>query len=996
MIPEELEERYRQLRAQLGAGAIGPQAFTAAVAALRFQDQDGTWWQVRETDGAWLRWDGQGWVRGTPDRKRKGSGPQKQGTGPQTLKELLQMLIEGMFTGWVKNIPIVLISMAVVWFVHTYLLVFINEGFNPDNPFLAMLLVLKGNEVAGTLVWAFLGALAWAVVHKVRTGTLGASISRLGGTPEAMSVSVREAGPSAMPLLLGCGGVTLLVGALLGNALLCLQFIILLAGALVARETSIIATAFRLGWSDYHRSRDPSAPLPAFNNAWPNMGMTGGLCGFLMALVLVLILPGGFRWIAYIIGIIFVVLMFVMNRGGQQTRFTAVFSLLLMVPLALLVLVSLVRGDDGGISEATGPWIQSEGAVAAIALGAPAAVGAVAGAGIMSAADAFKGAQGTPGDTAGAPPSGPAPDMVLTDVAGKQHVYVYDPKTGAYINELTGGQLDPRAWDEYNRNLPGNQEFIEKERVKQSARDTAFDHEMDKMVADQKEGDHQLKQLQHIRENIIFGAPGTDPLWSGIGEPGDVVTKINNLVNDLTSGKDKIDDGSYEKVGHVYADAVSGRIIGEKDIPTADEVMRDTIGTGLLDSGKELVTGTKSDGSLSVLGMAGRGLIAVATGGSSEMVFTPLDSLNTMHTYVENGGNSVIEGATQTIKDVIEGAIYDKIGDKLGDRIFGKGMDALGPQGKNVTDVAGDAKDSVFKHLPDTKKSPKDLLDDITRRQNTGHTYPGLPDPTFKPSGLPPKIAGMPIKDQKAVRMVCDKHGVKGYMRPTNPLPEGSPWKGEGKTNWKPELVKQKTVNGIDKDYLGFPPGNEGIASCKKPLDLPKTKPDGIDDKKWAAIQKRYDQRLKEYNDAMKHKDHFKEIGLEWDPDTGLIKDMSNGKPFAGDHDAFVFVDAVTGKPVSPFTNQQINQDLQKAGATLHNEHMNWQVPGDKTNIDTDVLNKHVEGMPGSEPLNVYSPLDQPPGPTGNPQWGSEWYTGQTNRNVSEYLPSSASPGDVV
>jgi len=95
-------------------------------------------------------------------------------------------------------------------------------------------------------------------------------------------------------------------------------------------------------------------------------------------------------------------------------------------------------------------------------------------------------------------------------------------------------------------------------------------------------------------------------------------------------------------------------------------------------------------------------------------------------------------------------------------------------------------------------------------------------------------------------------------------------------------------------------------------------------------------------------------------------------KPYAGDHDAFAFVDAVSGEPVSPLVNQRINYELQSLGATQHPEHVGWDYSGlsDKVpdgappgaqsprqiaeGIDQKILNGHNEG---GQPLNTYNPL---------------------------------------
>jgi hypothetical protein len=57
-----LQERYDELQRQHSALEIDRDEFVAAVHELRFQSEDGTWWQLRPEDGAWLLWDGKAWI----------------------------------------------------------------------------------------------------------------------------------------------------------------------------------------------------------------------------------------------------------------------------------------------------------------------------------------------------------------------------------------------------------------------------------------------------------------------------------------------------------------------------------------------------------------------------------------------------------------------------------------------------------------------------------------------------------------------------------------------------------------------------------------------------------------------------------------------------------------------------------------------------------------------------------------------------------------------
>ncbi len=88
-------------------------------------------------------------------------------------------------------------------------------------------------------------------------------------------------------------------------------------------------------------------------------------------------------------------------------------------------------------------------------------------------------------DAAGQPPpvvADPPDDLVLTDALGKVHEYTKDPKTGKYINILTGGELDPDRWDEYNKNLVSDRQFADEQRHKLETRDTAQDRALDALT----------------------------------------------------------------------------------------------------------------------------------------------------------------------------------------------------------------------------------------------------------------------------------------------------------------------------------------------------------------------------------------------------------------------------------------------------------------------------------------------------------------------------------
>jgi hypothetical protein len=283
------------------------------------------------------------------------------------------------------------------------------------------------------------------------------------------------------------------------------------------------------------------------------------------------------------------------------------------------------------------------------------------------------------------------------------------------------------------------------------------------------------------------------------------------------------------------------------------------------------------------------------------------------------------------------------------------------------------------------------ILNQVRQRQATGSPYPGLKKPGFTSAGKPPDLRGMTPRDVKALRTVMDRHGVQAHMRPTTKYARGHLERGTAVP--KTEMIKNKTINDLDTK-LGFPGGDQrGLAACRRPNPLPASKPPDMSRAQWRELRTRHAQRSMEFRDQSRHLTKLEGQGkITWDRRTGIIYDRATGKPFTGDNDAFSFTDAVTGKPVSPYVNQQINQDLQRFGVTQHNEHLGWdygnlpRTPGAggaqskfqvAQGIDNKILNGHG---PGGEPLNTYNPLNFDPrqGYGEGNGWSTSYWTGGT------------------
>ena len=192
-------------------------------------------------------------------------------------------------------------------------------------------------------------------------------------------------------------------------------------------------------------------------------------------------------------------------------------------------------------------------------------------------------------------------------------------------------------------------------------------------------------------------------------------------------------------------------------------------------------------------------------------------------------------------------------------------------------------------------------------------------------------------------RRVADKHGVVLEIRPANL--DSMRWQGLGHPR-KPEVIKQKTINKTDL-HLGAKQ-DIGLVGHFKP-ELPK-RPAGMSDAAWAAVQKRYKQRLEawhEYNPKMQKLQKEGQVKLE----DGLVIDTglcgNTGKPITGDYDLWAIRDKKTGRLLDADEAKPIVNDLKGGGFDAkHGAHLNWN-PTDKGGmaVDKAIRDRHKHSV---------------------------------------------------
>ncbi len=326
---------------------------------------------------------------------------------------------------------------------------------------------------------------------------------------------------------------------------------------------------------------------------------------------------------------------------------------------------------------------------------------------ILSALGHFGGAAGgvdprrlLPGEPGDHPP------MTMTDALGRQFTYVWSPEYGGYINPDTGGMLDPNLWAEYNRSLADNQAFVAAQREKLAARDTAFDREMDALLADQARQAALADRLERAQE-----------AGYGLGPDGARASaRAADLLARARAGE-KLSADQVAAVERFVEHRAGGQSAPESSLsPISNWTLAADTVTGSI---RTTFTGRNPDGTTNWAAIAGRVGTAVATLGASEFVFTPIEAGYVLKDGLDQGQSvsraMVGAGGTVVVGVVIGKAAGAAIGvggrilgatGRAASRVFpgvsralGEGVEGLGKEFKALGGLAGDAVEAVGKRL---------------------------------------------------------------------------------------------------------------------------------------------------------------------------------------------------------------------------------------------------------------------------------------------------------
>jgi hypothetical protein len=298
----DVERRYATLKAQYVNGSLGYNNFITSVNALQIQDENGIYWQISADDGKWVRWNGTTWVSG----ERPGSRPDGDSVkslevpantgipGTKTAKpglatvRFLSMLGKGMATGFFRHIPLMIGTMALIWFIHTVVLVAVRKGMTSGtlDPILASILMVPGNEASGLMFWGLLVGLIISILSKILHGRLQGTVHNITTTPHFIRNSFDKVGfYSLFLVIIGLFGALSIAG-IISNILVSIQLCIFLFTTLIAQGESLLAMFLRVMGSDIGRTLHNTPDIGNKGVFWAVAVMAGLFFGFICSILL--------------------------------------------------------------------------------------------------------------------------------------------------------------------------------------------------------------------------------------------------------------------------------------------------------------------------------------------------------------------------------------------------------------------------------------------------------------------------------------------------------------------------------------------------------------------------------------------------------------------------------------------------------------------------------------------------------------------------------------
>lgn len=454
------------------------------------------------------------------------SGMANQAAAPRTTKELLKYIAKKIPERILKALPMTIIIGGISWLVHTFLLVYTNEGFNPDTWLGKNFLNVKGYLVSSTLLWLMIGAIIpLAVSFLIRGGNPFKSIAGIVKMPTDIIKKNKESSNAFLPVILISCSIALLFDKLLSGVAGLVAGGILMGSviAFVTGRGSIFIQVFRMIFSDIQTFILKKQRFRLDSNSIYLIIGSSGIVLFLFGILgtfqvfpfifgklgaFIPFMAGFFNVILLIISFILYWLWLVLLVAGillysknkpvprQMIFFAALF---LSVIAADRIFGLQIMADDGGWQEAGGTfggWIGSEGFFPAVMSGIPPAAAGLIGSYVSSILGGlFAGFGPSDIDIPAEPVTGNSPDGGTSEPAQPQTPDTTQPAQTTNNEPLTDEEKLRQEQERLRLEEERRRQEEEQERIRRE-----FEDKRQQEIERQKlEREKALKELEKIR-----------------------------------------------------------------------------------------------------------------------------------------------------------------------------------------------------------------------------------------------------------------------------------------------------------------------------------------------------------------------------------------------------------------------------------------------------------------------------------------------------------------
>jgi hypothetical protein len=291
---------------------------------------------------------------------------------PRKFVPLLWYIVKRTIAIFIKQLPSMIIFGILGWLFHTFLMVYVNDGFSSDT-IIGGMLATQGNGLGGTVIWTIASGFIFSWLSQAR--------QRKGKARFAMppfKTYFTKAGDLALASLTAAAGICVVIGATVNN----IANVAMAAGLgalLLSQGRAVVSLLIRSAWTTTY-GLVQNKKVAQFGTAAGYVAIVGGALGFVLSATIPL------AWAKAVIGIALLAGAFYLTRRSAKTITASIFLVAGLIAIVYLLDAAPVLANDGGWKEAGGDfltWLRSEGAVEAVIRGLGPGLGVMLGPAIV-------------------------------------------------------------------------------------------------------------------------------------------------------------------------------------------------------------------------------------------------------------------------------------------------------------------------------------------------------------------------------------------------------------------------------------------------------------------------------------------------------------------------------------------------------------------------------------------------------------------------------------